>query len=87
MLLFPLQQVPEMNRGKGVRLQKYKDGGVSDARVFVAADGLTWMDSSGRSFNRSMKELKDWAGERAQAGRLPPQGFPRSNKFGTPTIG
>ncbi|MCB1497300.1 MAG: DNA topoisomerase IV subunit A [Bauldia sp.] len=86
MLLFPLQQVPEMNRGKGVRLQKYKDGGVSDARVFVAADGLTWMDSSGRSFNRSMKELKDWAGERAQAGRLPPQGFPRSNKFGTPTL-
>ncbi|MEP0323487.1 DNA topoisomerase IV subunit A [Bauldia litoralis] len=87
LLLFPLEQIPEMNRGKGVRLQRYKDGGVSDARVFSSADGLTWMDSSGRSFNRSLKELKEWIGERAQAGRMPPQGFPRSNKFGTPTIG
>ncbi|MCB1487390.1 MAG: DNA topoisomerase IV subunit A, partial [Bauldia sp.] len=87
MLLFPLVQVPEMTRGKGVRLQKYKDGGVSDARVFASAEGLTWMDSSGRSYTRSIKELQDWVGERAQAGRLPPQGFPRSNKFGTPTIG
>ena len=87
LLIFPLAQVPEMARGKGVRLQRYKDGGVADARVFAKADGLTWMDSSGRSFNRSMKELKDWIGDRAQAGRLPPQGFPRSNRFGTPTIG
>ncbi len=87
LLLFPLDQVPEMARGKGVRLQRYKDGGVADARVFVKADGLTWMDSSGRSFNRSLKELKDWVGDRAQAGRLPPQGFPRSNRFGTPMIG
>ena len=75
-----------MVRGKGVRLQRYKDGGVADARVFRKADGLTWLDSSGRSFVRPMSELKDWVGERAQAGRLPPQGFPRSNRFGTPTI-
>ena len=86
LLLFPLAQVPEMPRGKGVRLQQFKDGGVSDVRVFVGADGVTWMDSSGRTFNRSLKELKEWIGERAQAGRLPPAGFPRSNKFGTPTI-
>jgi len=87
LLLFPLAQMPEMARGKGVRLQRYKDGGVADARVFAKAEGLTWMDSSGRSFNRSLKELKDWVGDRAQAGRLPPQGFPRSNRFGTPMVG
>ena len=86
LLIFPLEQVPEMGRGKGVRLQKYKDGGVSDARVFTAGDGLTWQDSSGRSFNRSMKDMVAWIGERAQAGRLRPDGFPRSNRFGTPDI-
>jgi topoisomerase-4 subunit A len=83
MLIFPLSQVPEMTRGKGVRLQKYKDGGAADARVFKKSDGLTWFDSSGREFNRPMTELKEWLGERAQAGRLPPQGFPRHGKFGT----
>ncbi|MCB1500536.1 MAG: DNA topoisomerase IV subunit A [Bauldia sp.] len=86
LLVFPLDQVPVMARGKGVRLQRYKDGGIADARVFVKADGLTWMDSSGRSFVRSMAEIKDWLGDRAQAGRLPPTGFPRSNRFGTPAI-
>jgi topoisomerase-4 subunit A len=87
LLLFPLNQVPEMARGKGVRLQRFKDGGVADMRVFVKADGLTWVDSSGRTFNRPLADLKDWIGERAQAGRLPPQGFPRSNRFGTRPIG
>ncbi len=82
LLIFPLDQVPEMARGKGVRLQKYKDGGAADARVFKKVDGLTWSDSSGREFNRPISELKDWVGERAQAGRLPPQGFPRHGKFG-----
>jgi topoisomerase-4 subunit A len=82
MLIFPLDQVPEMTRGKGVRLQRYKDGGLSDVRVFAARDGLTWQDSSGRTHERSMAELRDWVGERAQAGRIAPQGFPRSNRFG-----
>ncbi|MHA1547510.1 MAG: DNA topoisomerase IV subunit A [Alphaproteobacteria bacterium] len=86
LLIFPLDQIAEMPRGKGVRLQRYKDGGLADVRVFAAADGLTWRDSSGRSFNRSMSELKDWVGIRAQAGRTPPTGFPRSNRFGTPTL-
>jgi topoisomerase-4 subunit A len=86
LLLFPLNQVPEMARGKGVRLQKYKDGGVADARVFRKSDGLSWQDSSGRSFNRPMSELKEWVGERAQAGRIRPDGFPRSNRFGTPGV-
>jgi topoisomerase-4 subunit A len=86
MLLFPLSQVPEMVRGKGVRLQKYKDGTVADARVFAKADGMTWVDSSGRTFNRPMSELKEWMGERAQAGRIRPDGFPHSNRFGTVAV-
>jgi topoisomerase-4 subunit A len=81
LILFPASELPEMARGKGVRLQKYKDGGISDAQLFNAADGMTWTDSSGRSFTKSMVELRDWVGERAQAGRQPPQGFPRNNKF------
>ena len=71
-----------MGRGKGVRLQKYKDGGVSDARVFAADAGLIWTDASGRVFQRTMTDLADWIGDRATAGRLPPLGFPKSNSFG-----
>jgi topoisomerase-4 subunit A len=82
MIIFKLAELPEMSRGKGVRLQKYKDGGIADARVFFARDGLSWSDSSGRTFVKSLVELRDWIGERAQAGRQPPQGFPRNNKFG-----
>src|SRR5690606_20120067 len=82
LLVFPLAQIPEMNRGRGVRLQRYRDGGIADAQVFVGAEGLTWVDSSGRSFTRSLDELTDWRGDRGQAGRLPPPGFPRSNSFG-----
>ena len=81
MIVFLASELPEMARGKGVRLQKYKDGGISDARIFAAKDGLTWTDSSGRTFTKSMAELRDWVGERAQAGHQPPQGFPRNNKF------
>jgi topoisomerase IV subunit A len=78
LLLFPLSELPEMTRGRGVILQKYKDGGLSDVKSFRLKEGLTW-----RSGDRSRTEtgLKDWIGQRAQAGRLPPQGFPRSNKF------
>lgn len=81
LLVFPLAQIAEMGRGKGVRLQRYKDGSVSDIIVFGAEDGLTWTDSSDRQYNRSLEELKEWVGERAQAGRMAPQGFPRTNKF------
>ena len=69
-------------RGKGVRLQRYKDGGISDARVFSIKDGLTWKDSAGRTFTVLKTELRDWLGERAEAGRLPPKGFPKNNRFG-----
>jgi len=82
MLIFPLSQAPEMARGKGVRLQRYKDGGLSDARVFTLKDGLTWRDSSLRQWTVLAGDLKDWLGNRAEAGRLPPKGFPKSNKFG-----
>ncbi|WP_112663597.1 DNA topoisomerase IV subunit A [Microvirga flavescens] len=81
LLLFPLDQVPEMTRGKGVRLQRYKDGGVSDAKVFALDSGLTWKDTSGRTWTVEKSELAEWIGNRAEAGRLPPKGFPRSNKF------
>jgi topoisomerase-4 subunit A len=82
MLLFPIEQVPEMARGRGVRLQKYRDGGLSDVTTFDAQDGLTWKDSAGREFSATMKDLAEWRGNRADAGRLPPKGFPKSNKFG-----
>ena len=84
MLVFRLDELPEMTRGKGVRLQRYKDGNLSDVRTFKADDGLTWLDPAGRTFTLPMSELKDWLGERAQAGRLAPRGFPKSNKFGPP---
>ena len=80
MLIFKLAEVPEMARGKGVRLQKFKDGGLSDATTFNRKAGLNWLDSSGRSW--TVTDLAEWVGERAQAGRLPPKGFPKTNKFG-----
>jgi topoisomerase-4 subunit A len=81
MLVFPLDQLPEMTRGKGVRLQRYKDGGISDIRCFAIDAGLAWEDSAGRAFNRSKDELLEWMGDRASAGRTVPKGFPRSGKF------
>ena len=70
MVLFPLEQVPEMARGRGVRLQKYSGGKLSDVTVFDAKAGLTWKDSAGRDQSMTMKELSDWRGNRADAGRL-----------------
>jgi topoisomerase-4 subunit A len=81
MLVFPLAQLAAMSRGKGVRLQRYKDGGISDLKTFYAADGLTWTDSSGRTYTKPMEDLTDWVGDRAAAGRQPPTGFPRNNRF------
>ncbi|MBL8580400.1 MAG: DNA topoisomerase IV subunit A [Mesorhizobium sp.] len=82
MLVFPLSEIPEMTRGKGVRLQKYKDGGVLDLRTFSVSEGLTWQDSADRTFTRSKEELAEWFGARASAGRMVPKGFPRTGKFG-----
>jgi topoisomerase-4 subunit A len=82
LLVFPLDQVPEMTRGKGVRFQRYKDGGVCDIKTFALADGLSWTDSAGRAFNRTADELAEWIAARASAGRMVPKGFPRTGKFG-----
>jgi topoisomerase-4 subunit A len=80
LLLFPVGELPEMTRGRGVILQRYKDGGLSDVKGFTYKDGLTWKQGDQRS--RTETALGDWRGERGQAGRLPPQGFARNNKFG-----
>jgi topoisomerase-4 subunit A len=80
MVLFPLDQVPEMARGRGVRLQKYSSARLSDVAVFELKAGLTWKDSAGREQSMSAKELSDWRGNRADAGRLA-GGLPKSNKF------
>ena len=82
LLVFPLDQLPEMTRGKGVRLQKYKDGGIKDARPFKMEAGLTWQDSADRTFTKTRDELAEWMGDRAQTGRMVPKGFPRNGKFG-----
>ena len=78
-LVFPVSELPEMGRGKGVRLQKYKDGGLNDAITFNLADGLSWLDPAGRT--RTETDLTEWTGKRASAGRMAPRGFPRNNKF------
>ena len=79
LLLFPLDQLPEMTRGRGVILQKFKDGGLSDVKTFARKEGLSWAIGAGRV--RTETQIAEWIGQRAQAGRMPPQGFPRSNKF------
>ncbi len=78
-LVFMLDELPEMGRGKGVRLQKYKDGGLSDATTFTLADGLSWHDPAGRT--RTETQLEEWLGKRAGSGRMAPRGFPRDNTF------
>ncbi|SLN45513.1 DNA topoisomerase IV subunit A [Roseisalinus antarcticus] len=80
-LVFPLTDLPEMGRGKGVRLQKYKDGGLSDATTFTLENGLSWLDPAGRTRTVAADDLAEWRGNRATAGRMAPRGFPRNNRF------
>ncbi|KPQ03353.1 MAG: topoisomerase IV subunit A ParC [Rhodobacteraceae bacterium HLUCCA12] len=79
LLVFPLDELPEMTRGKGVRLQKYKDGGLSDLTTITLSEGLSWKDPAGRT--RHEGDLAEWLGRRAGAGRMAPRGFPRDNRF------
>ncbi len=83
LLLFKREELPEMSGGQGVLLQKYKDGGLSDATSFNRSDGLSWAmgGDSGRTRTWPGSEMAEWIGARAQAGRLPPTGFPKSNNF------
>jgi topoisomerase-4 subunit A len=80
LLVFLLAEVPEMQKGSGVALQKYKDGGLADIKVFALALGLTWKLGNN---TRTEVKLTDWLGARGQAGRLPPNGFPKAGTFGT----
>ena len=79
LLVFPLDQLPDMVRGAGVILQRYNQGGLADAKVFRLADGLTWRLGEK---TRTETDLRGWLGERGQTGRLPPNGFPKSGRFG-----
>ncbi|MDP5306806.1 DNA topoisomerase IV subunit A [Paracoccus spongiarum] len=79
LLVFPLDELPEMARGKGVRLQKFKDGGLSDAICLTLAEGLNWPMGGGKT--RTEPDLSEWLGKRATAGRMAPRGFPRDNRF------
>ena len=81
MLVFDINELPEMTRGKGVRLQKYKDGGLSDVMTFSMSGGLSWKDPAGRTRTVEEAELQEWIGKRASAGRMAPRGFPRDNRF------
>ncbi len=80
LLVFPLSEVPEMARGRGVILQRYHQGGLADAKVFRLADGLTWRQ--GESRTRTETDLRPWLAARAGSGRVVPAGFPKSNRFG-----
>ncbi len=80
-VLFPLSELPEMGRGRGVRLQRYKDGGLSDVKAFDIDDGLSWTNSADRTTTLTKRDLSDWMGKRADAGRIAPKGFPKSNRF------
>jgi len=82
LLVFGLDEVNEMARGKGVILQRLKGTTLSDVRIFDASTGLTWLDGAGRTFTVSLSDLEEWHGVRAQAGKPVPRGFPRSNTFG-----
>ena len=80
MLVLPLDELSEMMRGRGVTLQKYRDGGLADLTTFNKAEGLSWIMAGGRT--RTETDLRPWFGKRAAAGRLPPKGFPKNGKFG-----
>jgi topoisomerase-4 subunit A len=82
MVVFPLGELPELGRGQGVTLQRYRDGGLSDAVAFRLADGLSWALGGESGRTRTETDLTSWRAARGAAGRMPPIGFPRSNRFG-----
>ena len=79
MVIFKTDELPEMARGKGVKIQSFKDGGLIDLKTFNKSEGFSWIDSGGRQ--QSSDEWKDWIGKRAQSGRLAPRGFNKNGKF------
>jgi topoisomerase-4 subunit A len=81
LLVFPLSEVAELGRGQGVQLQRYRDGGLSDVRTFKMADGLSWAMGGDTGRTRTEIDLAPWRAARGAAGRMPPSGFPRDNRF------
>jgi topoisomerase-4 subunit A len=81
MLVFPLSELPELGRGQGVMLQRYRDGGLSDAIAFRLDDGLSWALGGDSGRVRTESDLSAWRAARGAAGRMPPIGFPRTNRF------
>jgi topoisomerase-4 subunit A len=79
--VFPLGELPEMTRGQGVQLQRYRDGGLSDVLAFRYADGLSWPMGGEGGRTRTESDLAGWRAARGAAGRMPPTGFPRNNRF------
>jgi topoisomerase-4 subunit A len=84
LVVFNLEEVPVMARGQGVTLQRYRDGGLSDATTFVLAEGLSWQMGGKGDRTRTENDIWQWKVARGAAGRLPPQGFPKDNRFGAP---
>ena len=82
MLVFPLAELPELARGQGVTLQRYRDGGLSDAVAFASTEGLSWALGGETGRVRTETDLSAWRAARGAAGRMPPIGFPRTNRFG-----
>jgi topoisomerase-4 subunit A len=86
MLVFPLAELPELGRGQGVTLQRYRDGGLSDATTFRFEEGLSWPMGGDSGRFRTETDLAPWRAARGAAGRMPPTGFPRDNRFGSGPI-
>ena len=81
LVIFPLAELPEMTRGQGVTLQRYRDGGLSDAVSLAMAQGLSWAMGGDSGRTRTETDLLPWRAARGAAGRMPPNGFPRDNRF------
>ncbi|WP_449473239.1 DNA topoisomerase IV subunit A [Sphingobium chungangianum] len=81
LLVFPLVEMPRMSRGQGVQMQRYRDGGLSDAVTFRMSDGLSWAMGGGSGRTRTEADMTPWRVARGAAGRMPPVGFPRDNRF------
>jgi len=82
MVVYPLSELPEMGRGSGVQLQRYRDGRLSDATGFTFAEGLSWAMGGESGRTRTESDMNPWRTARGAAGRMPPMGFPRDNSFG-----
>jgi topoisomerase-4 subunit A len=81
LLVFPLVEMPRMARGQGIQMQRYRDGGLSDAVAFRMSDGLSWAMGGDRGRTRTEADMTPWRVARGAAGRMPPVGFPRDNRF------